>query len=113
MDNIIDMEEQFKEKIFLDKIDELKAEVTRLKIALKEAGVDEDVSDITDEEVLCVNQIARLKEMAIERDLDTDEVKRFDMLHKNLKLIRGNGRSRKADKLKGMSTEDLMKELKK
>lgn len=113
MDNLLDMEDQFREKVFLDEIERLKSEVTRLKLALKEAGVDEDaLSDITDEEIICIQQISRLKDYSIDRELDTDEVKRFDVLHKNLKLIRGNRSSIKGDRVKGMTTEELIKQLK-
>jgi hypothetical protein len=113
MDNILDMEEQFKEKMLLDKIEELKSEISKLRIALKEAGVDDDLSDISDEEIICVQQILKLKERSQGAELDTDEIKRFDILHKNLKMIRGNRTPKKGDKVKGMSNEELLKELNK
>lgn len=113
MDNVLNMEEAFKEKMFLDEIERLKSEITKLKIKLKDAGIDENINDISDEEVLIITQIALLKDSALERELDTDEVKRFDLLHKNLKLINSGKSVKKRDKLKGLSTNELIKELRK
>lgn len=45
---------------------------------------------ISDEEQVCVTQINILKEKSDERELNLDEVKRLDLLVKNLKLIREN-----------------------
>ena len=113
MDNVLDMESQFKEKMLLDEIDRLKNEITKFRIKLKDSGIEDDVSDISDEEVIIITQISRLKEVALDRELDTDEVKRFDILHKNLKLIHSGKTVKKLDRLQGLSSEDLIKELRK
>jgi hypothetical protein len=46
------------------------------------------VSLITDEELICLEQIKKLKDQSKNRELTLDEVKKLDLLHKNLKLIR-------------------------
>jgi hypothetical protein len=40
------------------------------------------------EEIVCLEQIARLKERSHTRELSLDEVKRLDLLIKNLRLIK-------------------------
>lgn len=46
-------------------------------------------SIMSEEEIICVEQIRRLKAKSFERELTLDEVKRLDILVKNLRLIRG------------------------
>jgi hypothetical protein len=58
-----------------------------------------------------VQQIGRLKEISNERDLTSEEVKNFDLLHKNLRLAKSGRDKAKGDKAKDMSPEELMKVL--
>lgn len=44
---------------------------------------------IQDEEMICLMQIQKLKESSMARTLTLEEVKKLDLLHKNLKLARG------------------------
>lgn len=44
---------------------------------------------LEDEEMICIMQIQRLKDISQKRELTLDEVKKLDLLHKNLKLSRG------------------------
>lgn len=46
------------------------------------------VTELDPAEVVCIQQIDRLEKMSTERALTLDEVKRLDLLVKNLKLIR-------------------------
>lgn len=46
------------------------------------------VSQITPEEMICIEQINGLKSKSSNRELSLDEVKRLDLLVKNLRLIR-------------------------
>jgi len=112
MSNIIDMEADFEKKTLKDYIQKLENEITKYRILLKDAGVETDVSDISDEEAICVEQIARLKEKSSEVELEKKEVEKLDILHKNLKLARGeNIRAGRTSKYKEMSSADLLKEL--
>jgi hypothetical protein len=43
---------------------------------------------LTPEESICIDQISRLEVLSRERQLTLEEVKRFDLLVKNLKIIR-------------------------
>lgn len=46
------------------------------------------ITHLTPEEKICIEQINRLEEVSSQRALILDEVKRLDLLVKNLKLIR-------------------------
>jgi hypothetical protein len=46
------------------------------------------VSELTPEEIICLQQIRRLENSSTSRELTLEEVKRLDLLVKNLKLIR-------------------------
>lgn len=46
------------------------------------------VSELTPEEVICLQQINRLEKLSTDRQLTLEEVKKLDLLVKNLKLIR-------------------------
>lgn len=46
------------------------------------------VSQITPEEMICIEQINGLRSKSSNRELSLDEVKRLDLLVKNLRLIR-------------------------
>lgn len=115
-DNLIDMENEFREKMLMDEIDNLKNEITKLKVLLKEAGVETGPEIISDEELICIKEISRLRKKSEgdEGQLSSSDIKDLDLLVKNLKLIRGeNTRVGRKSKLEKMSTKDLMKELKK
>jgi hypothetical protein len=106
--NILEAEKDFEIRALTAEVEKLRNELTKYKILLKE--VDEDINPdvITDEEVICVREISKLKKITEERDLSTDEVKKFDMLHKNLKLARGEtSRIGSKSKVSKMSQEEL------
>jgi len=46
------------------------------------------ITEVSTEEVICIEQIERLKTKSAERELTLEEVKRLDLLVKNLKLVR-------------------------
>ena len=110
--NIIDMEKQFELKILEDEIERLENENTKLRILLKEAGMDDDVGSVSDEEAICISQINRLKKYSDTRDLSNDEIKNLDLLNKNLRMIRGNLKRGKKSKLKEMTNQELKNQLK-
>jgi malate/lactate dehydrogenase len=45
-------------------------------------------NSITPEELICIEQIGILKQSSSKRELSLDEVKRLDLLNKNLRLIK-------------------------
>lgn len=112
-DNLLDMESEFEKKVLEDQIVKLQETIVKLEIILKENDIEYTASDVSDEEAICVQQIGRLLELSEAGPLSADDVKKFDILNKNLQLIRGNLKRGKKTSLKGMSTEDLKKQLKK
>jgi hypothetical protein len=61
------------------------------------------ITHLTPEEQICIEQIDRLQKLSSERALILDEVKRLDLLVKNLKLIREESTiivNQKSDNLK-------------
>lgn len=47
-----------------------------------------NITKIADEEMICIEQIKRLKDLSGVRELSLDETKKLDLLQKNLKLSR-------------------------
>lgn len=88
-------------------IEDLKRENLELKKTLWEYGI-EDISEMSDEEFICLSEIAKLKKISENDNLSEQEVRTFDLLNKNLRLIRGQV-EKKTPKGKKMSKEDLLK----
>lgn len=93
-------------------IDRLKNENIKLNLVLKEAGIEGYDNKISDEEVACIKQITRLRELSETVLLDIDQTRQLDILVKTIKLIRGEntklGRRSKASKL---SSAELAKQV--
>lgn len=68
----------------------LKDENTHLKSLLTGSipVINTHVIKLPDEEMICLEQIKKLKDVASIRELSLDEVKKLDLLHKNLKMSR-------------------------
>lgn len=108
--NIIDLERELELKALHDEIHKLTNQLTKYQIMLKEIDENADPNLISDEEAICVEQISKLRKKSGERDLTNDEVKNLDVLHKNLKLARGeNARVGSQNKTKKISSTDLEK----
>lgn len=112
-DKFDDMEKEFEKEaksqveILNEQLDEVKRENADLKKTLWQYGI-EEVSEVTDEEYICIAQIERLRQTAERVDLTEQEVRMFDLLNKNLRMIR-NGIERKTPKGKKLSKGELLK----
>ena len=97
-------------KLLEKELYDLKHEIIKLRLVLKNNGLDGEEKTISDEEAICVKQIERIKELSSERLLVPDEVKMLDILHKNLKLSRGeSAKSKKKANMDKMSSAELLK----
>lgn len=77
--------------------------------ATKEAlNKDNGIFDISDEETICLTQLALLRGLAMNRELTTEEAKKFEVYHKVLSNIRNRKTVEKPD-LGELSTEELVK----
>ncbi len=109
-DNVVDMETELEIKALRDEIQKLKNNLNQYKILLNEVDEDAKPDMISDEEVICVQEIAKLKKTSNQRPLTSDEVKNLDILHKNLKLARGeNTRVGAKGSVKKKTAENLEK----
>ena len=88
-DNVIEAAAEFEVAALKTEIEKLKNELIKYKILLNEIDSEANPDIVTDEEAICVEQIRKIKENSSKRQLSTDEVKKLDILHKNLKLARG------------------------
>ena len=106
--NIIDVEKDFEISTLHNEITRLKNEISKYRILLNEVDNEANPNFISDEEIICVEQIRKLKEDSATRVLSTDEAKKLDIFHKNLKLARGEGtRVGSKASTKKMSSLDL------
>jgi hypothetical protein len=107
---ILDMEKELEIKALRNEVQKLTNQLTKYQILLKEIDEGADPSMVSDEESICVTQINRLRQASDGRELSNDEVKNLDVLHKNLKLARGeNIRVGAQNKTKKLSDKDLEK----
>lgn len=89
---ITDLESDFKANALIISLEQenasLKQQVAHLESMLKHS---KHLSiKVSPEEQICTEQIFLLKEKSSDRELSLEEVKRLDILVKNLKLIRGD-----------------------
>ncbi|MCK5138475.1 MAG: hypothetical protein KAQ85_01410 [Thermodesulfovibrionia bacterium] len=106
--NILDSEKDFEIKALRSEVEKLRNEVIKYKILLNEIDSDANPEIVSDAEAICVQEIRKLKDSSSSRELSTDEVKKLDLLHKNLKIARGeNARVGARNKAGKMSAKDL------
>jgi hypothetical protein len=68
--------------------------------------------DISDEETICVVQIALLKNLAMQRELTLEECKKTEIYCKVLKDIRSKVLPRDEDKIDGLTNDQLLELMK-
>lgn len=89
-DTVLGMEVEYELKLLREKISNLEKENIRLHQLLVENDVTvEGLPTISDEEYICTAQIKKLRESSDVESFTGEEAKIFDILHKNLKLARG------------------------
>lgn len=91
-----------------DVLQKVQTDATKMELTLKKNGLLEQVSEITDEEAICVEQITRLKEVSALRSFTETESKILDILHKNLRMARGQTVENAGKKNKNYSKEELL-----
>lgn len=111
--DIKDLEKSMKDSVkdstkdIREEFEALKRENLELRKTLWEYGIDE-ISNVSDEEFICLSELAKLKKISENDSLTEQEVRTFDLLNKNLRLIRGQN-EKKTPKGKPMSKDDLLK----
>ena len=93
-------------------ISALKVQNTKYRATLEEVGIIESELKMTDIEAICLDQIGKLRDIAESGLLDKDEAQVFEIMHRNLKIARGENDFKKVNKAKKLTDEDLQKMLK-
>lgn len=83
------------------KVAELEIELAKAQAVLKENDLIESVSQISETEAICTNEIHKLKVASDNSILTLEDIKILDILHKNLLLAQGRPVEEKKDKKKG------------
>lgn len=83
--NLLDAEKDLRIKGLEKEIEKLTKENAKYKQALQEVGITD--TEISDEEAIARTQLALLRLSAKERPLTIDEVRAYDILHKNLRQL--------------------------
>jgi hypothetical protein len=69
---------------------------------------EDGIFDITDEETVCLTQLALLRNLSLQRELTTEEAKKFEIFHKVINTIRNRKPDNKTS-LSELSTDELVK----
>ena len=97
---------------FIDKLqlrlEELVVENNRLKEELLSKGSIFS-KEVTPEQIICIEQIKILQQQSKNRELALDEVKKFDILNKSLRLIRNQATENVNPTYRDVSEDDLLK----
>ena len=84
-----------------NKIAELEMELSKARSILRSNDLEEETANISDAEIVCVNEIHKLKVASDHGILTLEDVKVLDIWHKNLLLARGKQVEDKKDKKRG------------
>jgi hypothetical protein len=99
----------FEIKALRKKLADLELENDKLKKIVIDNDLDENDEFITDEEFICINEIRKLKQLSEQSGLTKDDVQALDILHKNLRMIRGKSTEGKKSSKKKASVAELFK----
>lgn len=66
-----------------------------------------NLSGLSNEEAIAVNELAKLKEMSLERELSDQECKRFEVYTKTLLALRNNTKKKEDKVPENLSDEEL------
>lgn len=94
-------------------LNEKDATIARLKQVIEENDLEDEIEGIdctSVEEQICVNGIQHIAQLVEAQEFDDKDIKNFDVLLKNLRMIRGlSSGDNKAKKSKPADVKDLLK----
>lgn len=91
---------------------ELENENIKLRQIIKDNDMEEDLgmeSFLSDEEMICINEIRKLKLISDSGAFSQEDAKTLDILYKNLRLIRGLDTTKKSKSPKKVSKAEIFK----
>lgn len=83
------LEAEVKAEMMSENIDDLQKEIISLRKTLEKYGIKEELH-VTNIEYICQKGISDLSKLAQSGGLTQDDAKTLDILHKNLRMVRGN-----------------------
>ena len=83
------------------KVADLEIELTKARAVIKDNDLEDEVTQVSDAEAICISEIKKLKIASDNGILTLEDIKILDLLHKNLLLARGKPVEEKKDKKKG------------
>lgn len=101
MDDLLDLEMQMELKALRDRIEALEAENDAMKKVIIENDLVEEVEAskyVSPEEKICLDGIKYLAEIFANGSFNRNDVNNYDILHKNIRMIRGHDTSLKKKK---------------
>ena len=106
---IVDLNKKLKRseaelEILREKLETLSTQQNNSEALNKDKGI----FDITDEETVCLTQLALLRNLSLNRELTTEEAKKFEIFHKVINTIR-NKKPNKENNLSELSTDELVR----
>lgn len=93
---------------FIRENEELKKQIAHANEIIKTMGAPLALSRENEEELICIEQIKILKERSRSRELDINDVKKLDLLIKNLRLIRSQPTDNINASYRDVSEEELL-----
>lgn len=111
MDDLILMELELELKVLRKQIAKLEKENKELKSIVVENDLDDELGIervITPEEEICILGIEQILEAVKNKIADKNDISNYDILHKNLRMIRGFSTESKK-KTKKADVKDLLK----
>ena len=100
------------DKNWRDEIDKLRKQNDHLLKIISENGLESEVGivkAVSPEEQICIDGIKHLSEVFKNGTFDKNDAANFDILHKNLRMIRGQSIGDKVKKSKPADIKELLK----
>lgn len=107
---IEDLDKDYEIKLLQKELDRMSSEIKKLTGIIKDNDLEEELgvdSIISAEEEICVEGINQILERVRNKTFDKIDITNFDILNKNLRLIKGKQDDKR--KTKPSKVEDLLK----
>lgn len=111
MDDLINLEFEFEIKLLREQIQEQEKQIKELKRIIHENELGDEIGEprpISPEEEICVQGIEQILELVKNKAQTSNDIRDFDTLHKNLRMIRGQSIESKG-RQKKVQIGDLLK----
>jgi hypothetical protein len=112
MDDFIQAELQIELEALRKEINKLKEENDQLKQIIVENDLEDQIGEVSfksPEQKICEDGIKHLATLFENGTFDKNDAANFDILHKNLRLIRGQSVDTKSKKTKKADVKELLK----